>query len=143
MKRILKLISFTGLVAAFVLSSCGSKEANKTDGEEYSDASSGATEYVDTLLYENERHLSNVRQLTKGGDNAEAYFSFNGEMIVFQSNFKDWGVDCDQIYYANLDDDMISAKPKMVSTGLGRTTCSYFLPGDSLMVYASTHVGCR
>ena len=28
----------------------------------------------------------------------------------------------------------------MVSLGLGRTTCSYFLPGDSTIVYASTHL---
>jgi Tol biopolymer transport system component len=97
---------------------------------------------ADSLRLPKEVHLKNVRMLTNGGDNAEAYFSFDGSMAVFQSNFKDWDVACDQIFYFNLkEDNLLANKPTMLSTGKGRTTCSYFLPGDSTIVYASTHLG--
>jgi TolB protein len=91
-----------------------------------------------------EPHLKNLKQLTFGGDNAEAYFSFDNSSIVFQSNNAKWGLQCDQIFWTKLS-EMGSAdyKPAMVSTGLGRTTCSYFMPGDSQLVYASTHLGAK
>jgi Tol biopolymer transport system component len=96
----------------------------------------------DSLLYQEEKHLKNIRQLTFGGDNAEAYFSFDNQKIVFQSNFKMWGLECDQIFYFDLaKGDMKNSKPKMISTSKGRTTCSYFLPGDTTIIYASTHKG--
>ncbi len=96
-----------------------------------------------TLLYKGEeKHLGNVRQLTFGGDNAEAYFSFDNQMISFQATNKSWNNQCDQIYSFNFKDgDMKAGVPNMISTGLGRTTCSFFLPGDSLILYASTHIG--
>lgn len=95
---------------------------------------------TDTLRYPQEKHLRNVRMLTFGGDNAEAYFSFNGQSIVFQRTDKQRGIPCDQIYTWKLSDGpMYNMHPKLVSTGKGRTTCSYFLGGDSLIVYASTH----
>jgi len=96
-----------------------------------------------TLLYPGEeKHLSNVKQLTFGGDNAEAYFSFDGKAITFQANNPAWGTECDQIYYFEFaNGNMIKGAPKMISTGKGRTTCSYFLPGDSLILYSSTHEG--
>jgi TolB protein len=94
-----------------------------------------------TLLYEGEeKHLSNVKQLTFGGDNAEAYFSFNGKMITFQATNKAWGDACDQIYRHNLDDAPMHDRPTLISTQKGRTTCSYFMPGDSTILYASTHL---
>ncbi len=94
------------------------------------------------LVYDNEKHFTNLRQLTFGGDNAEAYFSSDGKRIVFQANNPKWGDNCDQIYFMDLHSPAISAsiKPDLISTGLGRTTCSYFMPGDSLVVYASTHL---
>ena len=88
------------------------------------------------LLYESENHLSNMRQLTFGGDNAEAYFSTDGKKIVFQARNKAEGRHCDQIYVASLDD----FNPVRISNGTGRTTCAYFLPGDTLILYASTHL---
>lgn len=91
-----------------------------------------------------EPHLQNLTQLTFGGDNAEAYFSFDGKQIVFQSNNPAWGLNCDQIFYSALDKMGASDyRPPLVSTGEGRTTCSYFMPGDSTMVYASTHLGSK
>jgi tricorn protease-like protein len=96
----------------------------------------------ETTHYEEETHLANVRQLTAGDDNAEAYWSFNSDALVFQTNQKAWGFECDQICYFPLSDgDMLEKKPKLISTGKGRTTCSYFMPGDSTIIYASTHLG--
>lgn len=91
----------------------------------------------DTLRYPEEKHLRNVRQLTFGGDNAEAYFSFAGDKLTYQYTNKKEGIPCDQIYYIDLLTP--AAGGVRLSTGRGRTTCSYFLPGDSLVLYASTH----
>ena len=98
---------------------------------------------ADTLVYPEEKHFANVRQLTFGGDNAEAYFSFDSKKIVFQSNYKIWGLECDQIFYYDLyaGGDMANGRPQMISTSKGRTTCAYFMPGDSLILYGSTHKG--
>jgi Tol biopolymer transport system component len=88
-----------------------------------------------------ETHLSNMHQLTYGGNNAEAYFSFDNKQLVFQSDYEVWGVKCDQIFsfdIASAERDTL--KPKMLSTGLGRTTCSYFMPGNKSILYASTHL---
>lgn len=95
---------------------------------------------VDSLRYPEEVHLRNVRQLTFGGDNAEAYFSFDNKKLVFQSTNKQWGVECDQIYYFDLENwQRSSGPPAMLSTGMGRTTCSFFMPDNKSIVYASTH----
>ncbi|MBK5286471.1 MAG: PD40 domain-containing protein, partial [Bacteroidia bacterium] len=80
------------------------------------------------------KHLTNIRQLTFSGDNAEAYFSSDGKKIVYQARNKSEGRNCDQIYYSDID----SFHPVMLSNGQGRTTCSFFLPGDSLILYATT-----
>lgn len=97
---------------------------------------------TDTLRYGDEKYLKNVTMLTRGGDNAEAYWSFDNQMLVFQSNYRPWGVECDQIFYFNpFEGNLINKKPEMISTGNGRTTCAYFMPGDTTVVYASTHLG--
>lgn len=87
----------------------------------------------------NEKHLKNVRQLTFGGNNAEAYFSRNDKFISFQSDNKQWGLECDQIFYLDVNKDTKTQKPNLVSTGLGRTTCSFFMPNGKQVIYASTH----
>jgi len=90
-----------------------------------------------------EKHFKNLTQLTFGGDNAEAYWSYDSKKLTFQSNNKAWGVKCDQIF----DMDVIKAstdttyKPKQISTGEGRTTCSYYLKDNKHILYASTHLG--
>jgi len=94
---------------------------------------------TDTLRYEQEKHLRDLRQLTYGGNNAEAYFSFDGQDLVFQSDYEDWGVGCDQIFVMPIS-GYTGDQPTMVSTGKGRTTCSYFMPGDTTILYASTHL---
>jgi len=72
--------------------------------------------------------------LTEAGENAEAYLSFDEKKLIFQTTFG--SLQCDQIFTMNID----GSEQKMVSTGFGRTTCSYFLPGDSAIIYASTHL---
>ncbi|MFQ5654360.1 MAG: TolB family protein [Planctomycetota bacterium] len=85
-----------------------------------------------------ERHLRNLRQLTDGGENAEAYFSSDGARLIFQSTRPPRG--CDQIFTMKTDGSDL----RLVSTGLGRTTCAYFQPpDDDRIVYSSTHLGSR
>ena len=81
-----------------------------------------------------ERHLKNIRQLTQGRQNAEAYFSFDGQRLIFQST-RD-GLGCYQQYVMGLDGGDV----RLVSTGVGTTTCGYFLPGDRRVMYSSTHM---
>lgn len=82
-----------------------------------------------------ERHLANLRQLTFGGQNAEAYFSADGQRLIFQST-RD-GRRCDQIYTMALDGSDVH----LVSTGQGVTTCGFFFPDRPRLLYASTHLG--
>lgn len=96
------------------------------------------------MRYPGEKHLKNIRQLTSGSNNAEAYFSFSDQYVVFQSDNPKWGASCDQIYYFDLKSDStlpINKQPKMLSTGFGRTTCSFFMPGDKAVLYAGTQSG--
>lgn len=131
------------LVPAFLLlcflAACNSQPAadNNNNNNNNTTAPDTAAVTADTLTYPGEKHLKNIRQLTFGGDNAEAYFSFAGDMLVYQFTSKDKGVPCDQIFYGSTK--LSDFQPAQVSSGKGRTTCSYFLPGDTLVLYASTH----
>ena len=89
---------------------------------------------VSGLSFEGEKYLKNIKQLTFGGENAEAYFSSDGKKLIFQS--KRDGRDCDQIYTMNIDGSDV----KMVSTGKGRTTCAFFYKSMRKVVYSSTHL---
>jgi TolB protein len=80
-----------------------------------------------------ERHLRNLRQLTFGGENAEAYFSADGTRLIYQSTRSDYP--CDQIYTMKVDGSDV----RRVSTGTGRTTCGYFYPDGTDILFASTH----
>ena len=97
----------------------------------------------DSLRYPEERHLKNMRQLTFAADNAEAYWSFSGTKVTFQSNNPAWGFHCDQIFVMPTASESLrhGAIPQRISTGMGRTTCSFFMPGDQQILYASTHLG--
>ncbi len=86
-------------------------------------------------LFEGEKHLASVRQLTFGGQNAEAYFSYDGDELIFQATRGD--LDCDAIFRMFADGSNL----RMVSTGLGATTCAFIAPDDSAIIYASTHLG--
>ncbi|HUF50488.1 MAG TPA: hypothetical protein VMN60_06630 [Longimicrobiales bacterium] len=81
-----------------------------------------------------EPRLGNLRMLTNGGENAEAYFSADARRLIFQATRP--GVNaCDQIFTMDSDGSNV----RMVSTGLGRTTCAYFFPSGDRIVYSSTH----
>lgn len=101
----------------------------------------------DSLRFAGEAHVRNIRQLTFGGNNAEAYWSFDSRQLIFQS---DWdrinSQGCDQQYVMNADGSPIAGgtlgRYRQVSTGTGRTTCGYFL-ADGRVVFASTHATSR
>ena len=80
-----------------------------------------------------ERHFRNVRQLTDGGENAEAYFSHDGKWLTFQSTRE--GRSCDQQYVMQL----ANARVTRISTGQGKTTCGWFLPGNKRLFFGSSH----
>ena len=94
-----------------------------------------ATRQDNQLALPGEKHLRNIKQLTFGGENAEAYFSSDGKQLIFQSTRDGHG--CDQIYTMNIDGSNV----KMISNGDGRTTCSYFFPGQKRVLYSSTFMG--
>lgn len=79
------------------------------------------------------KHLANMKQLTFGGQNAEAYWSPDGKRLIFQSTREPYK--CDQIFVMNAD----GSDQHLVSTGKGRTTCAYFLKDNKHILYASTH----
>jgi Tol biopolymer transport system component len=80
-----------------------------------------------------EPRLRNIRQLTFAGENAEAYFAADGKSLIFQSTRG--GLPCDQIFVMDLETNDV----RMVSTGKGKTTCSYFFPDGERILYSSTH----
>ena len=99
------------------------------------------TIFSDTLHYPEEKHFKNVRQLTFGGDNAEAYFSYDGKWLVFQKTYAKEGIPCDQIYIGKIPTTANEKfEPKLVSTGKGRTTCGAFTKDGKHVIYASTHL---
>ncbi len=127
------------LVSFFILLTilaCKSKSKKALPEKETLSVMAGA----DTLIYPEEKHFKSIRQVTFGGDNAEAYWSFDDSKLVFQSNNAAWGMQCDQIFLMNFQETFRDNKPPMISTGMGRTTCAYFLPDNKQFVYASTHL---
>ena len=115
-------------VLGLVLSACASDQVEEV-------AQQPEAELTEAANGPQERRFANIRQLTFGGENAEAYFSSDGSELVFQTTRE--GVPCDQIYRMDLDGENM----ELVSTGDGRTTCGYFYPDDESIVYASTHAG--
>ena len=100
-----------------------------------------STSAQDSLQYAAESHFKNIRQLTFGGDNAEAYFSFDGKWLVFQKTYAKEGIPCDQIYVGKIPESANEKfEPRLVSTGKGRTTCGAFLKDNKHVVFASTHL---
>ena len=96
------------------------------------------TTATESLTVPGEKHLANVRQLTFGGTNAEAYLSADDKALIFMHSGE--GVPCDQMYTMAVDTaDGKPAVPKLVSTGKGRTTCGYFFPKGDRILFSSTH----
>jgi len=132
------------LILILVVAFSSFKQKATTKPSPITDRSSLIPHYSspDTLLFPDETHFKNVQQLTFGGDNAEAYWSFDGKYIVFQRTNAKEGLKCDQIFYGKVPE-----KPgdkfdyKMISTGKGRTTCSFITKDGKHIIYASTHLG--
>src|ERR687895_1906273 len=80
-----------------------------------------------------EEHLANIRQLTFGGENAEAYWSADGKRLIFQST-RD-GRSCDQQFVMDADGGNV----RRLSNGTGKTTCGYFFDRDRRIFFSSTH----
>ena len=130
-------------VPAATLSACGPPSQADTPKP----AASGVMPPQAAALPE-EKHLADLRQLTLGGENAEAYWSFDGKQLTMQSRTGD--TDCDRIYRVPLSGVLPLSSggatgpvPQLVpvSNGKGATTCSYFMPGDQQIIYASTQLG--
>jgi Tol biopolymer transport system component len=84
-------------------------------------------------VFDGEKHLAEIRQLTTGGENAEAYWSPDGRALIFQATMP--GAPCDQQFTLNLANGDL----KKVSSGKGRTTCGYFrYPQGDRIIYATT-----
>lgn len=96
-------------------------------------APGASAQTADSLRSPGERHLANIRQLTFGGENAEAYFSFDETKLSLQSTRDTFA--CDQIYSMSIDGSDI----RLLSTGKGRTTCAYYFPDGKTILYSSTH----
>ena len=109
---------------AVTLAACAPKETS----QEASEAST-----AESLALPGETHLRNIRQLTFGGENAEAYYAFDGTKLIYQARKP--GMECDQIFVL----DLATGESTQVSTGEGRTTCSYFYPSGNEILYSSTH----
>jgi TolB protein len=88
----------------------------------------------ENLATPQEKHLRNVRQLTFGGQNAEAYFSADGKKLIFPSTRDN--LECDQMFTMNVDGSDV----RMVSNGKGKTTCGYFYPDGKTILYSSTYL---
>ncbi len=129
------------ILLLLVITSLGACKDKPTQKKETTSPEKEVTaQTTSNLIFPEEKHFKNIKQITFGGDNAEAYWSFDDKQLVFQSNNKDWGVNCDQMFLMNATDVFKDSKPPMISTGKGRTTCAYFLPDNKHFVYASTHL---
>ena len=128
-------------ILLFLSAGCTDAEESDADAENRGVEQTGMSDSLsgDSLTLEEERGmLSNLRQLTFGGENAEGYFSFDEQTFVFQRTRPEEGDSCDQIYVYDLQTNSVGRR---ISNGEGRTTCAYYLPGDSLILYATTHFG--
>jgi Tol biopolymer transport system component len=117
-------------LAGFLALGCG-----RQGGDSNPKVAQETPSYPDTLRVPGEVHLRNIRQLTFGGENAEAYFSPNGQELVLQRTAPPY--ECDQIFRLPVE----GGDPVLVSNGRGRTTCSYFMPDGVSILYASTFIG--
>ena len=137
------------VLSTLLLFACGTAPGTEVKTPAPTDSTTAASVVLDSaywnadsLIQPEEKHFAHLRQITFGGDNAEAYWDFAGNMLSFQAHNPAWGEQCDQIYVFNpFTDDLRHTPPRKISINGGRTTCSYFLPGDSLVLFGSTHLG--
>jgi len=119
----MKLMTLAVLIAG-LLAGCGQK-TEQTQTATYPDT---------PTIFAGETHFANLKQLTFGGQNAEAYFSYDAAELIFQSTRG--SLECDAIFRMNADGSSV----RMVSSGKGSTTCSFIAPNGQSIIYASTHL---
>jgi Tol biopolymer transport system component len=116
------LLMLLGMI--LVISSCAGGFGAKNSGDA-------------TLSFSEETRITNVRQMTFGGTNAEAYWSYDGKYLTYQHSGDD--AKCDQIFRISAD----GRTRNRISNGLGRTTCSFYTPEDDHVIFSSTQAGSR
>jgi TolB protein len=130
--------SFVGFALSLVVVACASLLRGWVMSDPFPQVPPSTAAFGALTVPGEEKHLRNVRQLTFGGQNAEAYFSFDDKYLIFQHQGE--GVPCDQIYSIPVDTpDGRPAAPKLISTGKGRTTCAYYFPSGNRFLFSSTH----
>lgn len=133
-----KYLVLSAVVAWITVSSF---KAASLAGGPVNHSGAGFSSLSDTVHYPEEKHFKNIQQLTFGGDNAEAYWSYDGKYIVFQRTNPKEGLNCDQIYMGKVPQHPGEKfEYKLVSTGKGRTTCPFFTKDGKHIIYASTHL---
>ncbi len=119
-------LSISLSLTCVLLGACASTPSSPIDG----------AQLADHLIQPGEKHFKHLWQLTFGGENAEAYWSYAGDRLVLQARRPKEDIHCDRIFVTEPD-----GVTRQVSNGRGATTCSYFLPGDESVLYASTKSG--
>jgi hypothetical protein len=129
------------LAALAPLVACGGKSQSAHvpgGGWSQGGATGGAGATPKVTHDERETHLADITQLTFGGENAEAYWSFDGTELIMQARHGEGT--CDQIFRMPA---LAPGEPTLVSTGTGRTTCAYFFPGNQRVLFSSTHAASK
>jgi TolB protein len=127
--------TYVALPLAALICACADT-ARETEGDDVGAIDATVSDRVGTVFdpEDGETRIANLRMLTDGGENAEAYFSGDEQRLIFQATRP--GVSaCDQIFTMDTDGGDV----RMVSTGEGRTTCAYFFPDGERILYSSTH----
>ncbi|HVJ90225.1 MAG TPA: M20/M25/M40 family metallo-hydrolase, partial [Labilithrix sp.] len=142
MKRATVIVSGSAGLVALLVAACANQAPQPKPPE-----AKGALPLSPVAPVASEVHLTDVKQLTMGGENAEAYWAWSGRELILQARTGD--NDCDRIFRMPLS-SVLGVPPGAretlppvlpVSSGKGATTCSYFMPGDQQVIYASTHLG--
>ncbi len=134
MKKLISAVLI--IIMAVIIVSC--KEKKKAAVED----STKVTAANDSVHFAGETHFKNVQQLTFGGDNAEAYWSYDSKWLVFQRTNTKEGINCDQVFIGKIPESAGEKfSYKMISSGRGRTTCPFFTKDRQHIIYASTHLG--
>jgi len=139
------LMSLSLLLGTALLVALAAGGSPRKEGQTKKPAEGG----THALGFTGEKHLANIRQLTFGGQSAEAYFSADDKYLTFQHQGQFFdpqthspvgpNISCDQIFTIPVNtSEGKPATPKMLSNGQGRTTCSYFFPSGDRMLYSST-----
>lgn len=127
----MKKLVFLSLLIATIISACNNSSKI---------SSTTPIAATDTMHYPEEIHFKNIQQLTFGGDNAEAYWSYDSKWLVFQRTNPKEGLNCDQIFIGKVPKYGEKFTYKRISNGKGRTTCPFFTKDGKHIIYASTHL---